>query len=91
MPFSDVQWTLHMPHTAKVAAQGEGIWCLSIEPRADVAGYGWHVVHSNSRVSRGGSARTVNFAKAQAVSAGAEMEAVAASITHRGRQGVASV
>jgi len=77
-----------MPHSARVAGQGEGAWCLTIEPRADVAGYGWHVAHSSSRVSRGGSASTVNFAKAQAVAAGAEMEAVAASITHRVRQGI---
>ncbi len=87
MPFSNVQWTLSMPHTAKVAAHGEGAWCLTIGPRADLASFGWHVAHSSRRASRGGSASSVNFAKAQAVAAGVEMEA-AASISHRVGQGI---
>lgn len=82
MPFSNVQWTLSLPHTAKVAAHGGAVWCLTIEPRSDIAGYGWHVAHSNSRASRGGSASTVNFAKAQAEAAGAELEAAAAIIAN---------
>ena len=86
MPFSNVQWTLSMPHKANVAAQGEGAWCLTIEPRADIAGFGWHVAHSIGRASRGGSASSVNFAKAQAEAAGAELDA-ASVIKHRNRQG----
>lgn len=77
MPFSKVQWTLFMPHKANVAAQGEGAWCLTIEPRQDFAGFGWHVAHSIGRASRGGSASSVNFAKAQAEMVAAEMEALA--------------
>ena len=79
MPFSNVQWTLFMPHKANVAAQGEGAWCLIIEPQQDFAGFGWHVAHSTGRASRGGSASSVNFAKAQAEMAATEMEASASS------------
>ena len=86
MPFSNVRWTLHLPHTAKVPVHGEGAWCLTIEPRDDLAGYGWRVAHSSGRASRAGSASSVNFAKAQAEAAGSDM--AKASRTHPAGRGV---
>lgn len=86
MRFPDVKWILFPPHVAEIAAHGGGTWCLCIEPWNKSTEFRWRVAHSDTgRGSRGGNASRVNFAKAQAGLAAAELEGAASSRTETGK------